>query len=138
MVPDVDNPSLEPNQRGKNLLALRGGNVDVFLADVTLEWDLARAQPREPLLTNTMSLVHPVSGPRVAAMTQLSPTAWATEFRSKLTEKAVFAQELAATLDADREQKLVIPGYLKRAIEHATTPPPQPPEEQAHPAAARR
>jgi hypothetical protein len=104
---------------------------------VTLEWDLARAQPRDPLLTKTMTLVHKVSGPRVAAMTQLSPTAWATEFRSKLTEKAVFAQELAATLDADQTKKLVVPGYLKRAIEHATTPPPPPPEEEAQPTADR-
>jgi putative ATP-dependent endonuclease of the OLD family len=136
-VPDVDNPSLEQNQRGKNLRGLRGGNVDVFLADVTLEWDLARAQPRDPLLTDTMTLVHPLSGPRVAAMTQLSATAWATEFRSKLTEKAVFAQELAAALDADLKKTLVVPDYLKRAIEHATTPATPPPDDEAKPSDGR-
>lgn len=127
-VPNVDNPRLQRQQRGENLLALRGGNVDVFLADVTLEWDLARAQPRAELLTTAMTLVHPRSGPRVAAMTELSPTAWATEFRDKLTEKAVFAQELAATLDADPKSKLLVPDYLKRAVEHATTPPPPEPD----------
>lgn len=128
-VPDVDNPHLQPNQRGMNVLALRGGNVDVRLADVTLEWDLARAQPRDPLLVETMTLVHPRSGADLAAKTELSATAWATEFRDKLTEKAVFAQELAATLDADRKKKLAVPDYLKRAIEHVTAPPRSEPDE---------
>jgi len=127
-VPDLDNPLLKRKQRAENLLTLRGGNVDVFLADVTLEWDLARAQPRNTLLTETMTLVHKVSGPEVAGMSQLSPTAWATELKNKLTAKAVFAQELAAKLDADPKKKLVVPDYLKRAIEHATTRPPPPHE----------
>jgi hypothetical protein len=105
---DVDNPLLKRKQRAENLLTLRGGNVDVFLADVTLEWDLARAQPRDHLLTETMTLVHRVSGPEVAGMSRLSPTAWATELKNKLTAKAVFAQELAAKLDADPKQKLVV------------------------------
>jgi len=50
-----------------------------------------------------------------------------------LTEKAVFAQELAAALDADETKKLVVPGYLKRAIEHATTNAAPRPEDEAQP-----
>lgn len=127
-VPNVDNPHLQPKQRGKNLLALRGGNVDTFLADVTLEWDLARKQPRGALLVETMTVVHLRGGPELAAKTELSATAWATEFWDKLTEKAVFAQELAAKLDADPKRKLVVPSYLRRAIQHVTTPPPAEPD----------
>lgn len=115
---DPDNPDLQPSERAQNLLELAGDNVEVFLADVTLEWDLARAQPREPLLTDTMAALHPRSGPRVAALTELSATAWAFQFRDKLTRKAEFAQELAGVLDADTSKTLVVPDYLLRAIEH--------------------
>jgi putative ATP-dependent endonuclease of OLD family len=108
---DPDQPDLTPGSRAQNLKALRGGSVDVFLADVTLEWDLARAGPRAPLLTNTMTAVHPESGPLVAAMTELSATAWAFQFRDKLTKKAEFAQELAASLDEDRKKRLEVPDY---------------------------
>jgi hypothetical protein len=99
----------------------------VFLAQVTLEWDLGRAQPRDELLIEVMTELHPQSGPEVAAKTDLSETAWAFEFRKKLTKKAPFAQDLAAALDEDNQKSLTVPGYLRAAIEHAATPPPEAP-----------
>jgi putative ATP-dependent endonuclease of OLD family len=131
---DPDDPDLTPNERAENTLSLADGNVDVFLADVTLEWDIARAQPREPLLTDTMTALHPVSGPEVAAMTELSAPAWAFQFRDKLTRKAEFAQDLAAALDQDKEKTLVVPGYLRRAIEHVAPAPAPPANETVAPA----
>lgn len=117
---DPDNPDLTRSPRAEAALKLKGGNVDVFVADVTLEWDLAHAQPRADLLTKTMTTLHPKSGPEVAAMATLSANAWAFKFRKKLTRKAEFAQELAAALDEDASKTLVVPGYLQRAIEHVT------------------
>ena len=128
--PSVDEPRLQHQQRGENLLALHGGNVGVFLADVTLEWDLARAQPRAELLTAAMTRVHPRSGPRIAAMTELSPTAWATEFRDKLAEGRL-RPGTRGHARCRAEEQAVVPDYLKRAIAHATTPPPASPERES-------
>ena len=118
--PDPDSPDLTPNQQALNVAALAGGNVEVFLADVTLEWDLARAQPNDEVLTDTLTEVHSISGPEVAAMKDLTANAWAFQFRDKLTLKAEFAQRLAAALDDDRTKKLTVPKYLRQAIEHVT------------------
>jgi putative ATP-dependent endonuclease of OLD family len=120
---DRDDPDLTRSTRAENLLALKGGNVDVFLADVTLEWDLGRAQPRDDLLVSVMSVLHPQSGPQVGSQTDLSPAAWAFEFRDKLTYKAEFAQDLAAALDEDETKRIVVPDYLRLAIEHVAPAP---------------
>ena len=125
---DPDNPDLTPNDRAQNLLPLRSGRVDVFLADVTLEWDLARAQPRDALLVEVMTGLHKRSGPEVGARTELTATAWAFQFRDKLTRKAEFAQDLAAALDEDRSKRLEVPDYLRRAIEHVAPEEPPPRE----------
>jgi putative ATP-dependent endonuclease of OLD family len=132
---DPDNPDLTPNVRAQNTQALAGGGVEVFLADVTLEWDLAWAQPRAPLLTDTMIALHPMSGRVVASLTDLSASAWAFQFRDKLTYKAEFAQNLAAALDEDHTLTLTVPAYLRAAIEHVT-PPPATPSSQDDGAAA--
>lgn len=121
--PDVDNLRLQPMHRTERLRALRGNFVDVFVADVALEWDLAYAQPREPLLLEGMGALDPRCASRLAAKTGLSASAWAAEFTDELADKAAFAQELAGKLEADPEARLVVPAYLKGAIEHATSPP---------------
>jgi putative ATP-dependent endonuclease of OLD family len=121
--PDADHPDLTPSPRAKKLLNCRGGQVDVFLADVTLEWDLACAQPRDRLLISTLNELHPTGGSQLASMDDLSPQAWAFQFRNKLSRKAEFAQALASTLDANHASSLKVPDYLRRAIEHVTKVP---------------
>jgi putative ATP-dependent endonuclease of OLD family len=118
-----DNPDLTPNERAAALLGLRSNYVEVCLASVTLEWDMALAQPRDPLLIEIMTGLHPVSGAALAGEAELSASAWAFQFRDKLTRKAEFAQNLAAALDNNDELRVEVPDYLKRGIEHVTLAP---------------
>ena len=77
---DVDNPRLQPVERTEVLRALRGGCVDVFLANATLEWEIAYAQPRAPLLLETLRLIDPQGASELAARADLSAAGWAKRF----------------------------------------------------------
>jgi putative ATP-dependent endonuclease of OLD family len=124
---DLGDPALEPSDRARGLQALQSTRVRTFLSTVTLEWDLAQANPGHEVLVEELGRLHPVN---VAGLPDAADgaEAWATGFRSALTRKAEFAQNLAERIGPGIV--LDVPDYLERAVAWVATPPEEREEEQ--------
>jgi putative ATP-dependent endonuclease of OLD family len=109
--------------RAELLKARAGDNVLVTLAERTLEWDLAAAG-NDAVMLKALEEVKPIAGPRLRAdLGGKTPAERADAILASVKAvKGRYAQELAELL-ADEEQPLVVPRYLREAIEWVTEPP---------------
>lgn len=115
--PETKQAELSP--RAEQLLSTQGENVRVFLADQTLEWDLAHQKTNRPALVRALAPIRPRLSKRLEEMTD-DDDAWANELlRSVKDWKGVFAQHLADTLIENPSLEFTVPSYLVNAISWA-------------------
>ena len=107
------------SNRAVNASALRGGTLDVFLATVTFEHELY--MKNEDLVLKVYKKLHPKTDLDFIG----EDVSRAQQFVDKLKsnkDKAVFAQELAAELQADDALRaFVLPDYIQNAIRWVVT-----------------
>ncbi|MDG5481989.1 ATP-dependent nuclease [Mycolicibacterium gadium] len=113
-----EDEALSPRAAG--LAERAGDNVIVKLAEKTLEWDLAVAG-NSALMLEALTQVKPIAGPRLSGqIADSDERARADAILNKVKDvKGRFAQELAELI-ADESKPLVVPAYLKEAIEWVT------------------
>jgi putative ATP-dependent endonuclease of the OLD family len=113
----------ETSARAKNIKALEKGNVRVFFAAKTFEYDLALAGNAELMATEYKQL-RPQKGVTMlkaiaAGRDEVDRARRFFENFDAKTDKASFAQRMAETL-ATTQQAFNIPQYLKDAISYVT------------------
>lgn len=132
VVPDTDvNGNFKRAARIESLLAKRNKFVDVFVSDVTLEYDLAAAGTENPtVMVQTWEACYE-RRPRTLTSKSLAdvgldPTARAREIwrgiclSSSQVSKPEFAQRLAASLQREEGVPMLVfstPNYIKNAID---------------------
>jgi putative ATP-dependent endonuclease of OLD family len=110
IVTDDDNQDGKISERARKAVALKNGNLNVFLSNKTFEYELF-TNGNEEILTKLYSEMHP-----------RTDIVDADDFLEKLKnnkDKAEFAQNLAYRLTSDNSsrQKLNVPKYIKDSIE---------------------
>ena len=105
------------SNRAENAKRLAGGLLDVFLARLTFEYELFLEN--DDLIVSTYQDLHPGTDLSFAGTLEEK----AVEFVKKIKanrDKAVFAQILANKIEDDSSIELVVPEYIKGAIQWAT------------------
>lgn len=115
--------STRMSSAAQTMLKMESGQLKVFLADKTFEYDLALAGNSKRMAEIYKDMPHPAKGQKMLdrIATCKSERDKAIVFFESFAkgEKARFAQRLAATLDSS-QQGFVVPPYLIRAIGHVT------------------
>jgi putative ATP-dependent endonuclease of OLD family len=125
--------------RAQRLKERAGGNVDVFLSDRTLEWDLARIAANRPVMLDTLTQLKPIVGPRVRdEIAEMGDEEAASALVAAIgEEKGEYAQTLAELI-ADPDRDFTVPDYIEKGITWAVGPSPEaeaPPREGSDPPA---
>lgn len=109
--------------RAEGLIGASDGQVVVYLAETTLEWDLAYTNAAAPEgLLDALARTHPILavGVRQIFESGVEPREFADAFYKTIEDsKGVFAQELVETL-MDGQFPFVVPEYLSRSIRWVT------------------
>lgn len=114
---ETDDADAALSPRARRLAERASANVDVFLAERTFEWDLARAPDNRPAMLEALTEIKPRAGPAVAKELEgKSDEEAASLILARIQNaKGVFAQALAELL-ADDEKAFVVPEHLAKAI----------------------
>jgi putative ATP-dependent endonuclease of OLD family len=109
------------------LQSLKSGQLQVFLACKTFEYDLALASDNNALVMTRVykDMGHPEIGERIgesliqcATLRRKARAFYQPSLEKYPREKARFAQRLAAYLDKN-ETSFVVPEYIQKAVSHA-------------------
>lgn len=119
IITDDDRKNGEESSRAIKTEKLRGGHLEIFLAEITFEYELYTQENKDILIEAYRNLHTKYKGDRNESFNQERQ-----DFVGKIKnnkDKAEFAQELSRILsdDKDKHNRFIVPQYIQEAIKWA-------------------